>query len=118
MGGLLGFVAAVYGLYVDEDAPAGQGLVEYALLLPCVALACLVAVIYLQDQLGEVFSQVAASLGAAGAGDPVPAEGTGVAPGGAAVAGDASGPAGPAGRAGSGSGTPACPPTSRGRGCR
>ena len=43
----------------DED---GQGLVEYALIIAVIALAVLVAMIFLRGQIGNVFSNVGNNL--------------------------------------------------------
>ncbi len=62
MSGLLGFATALYGLYADEGTPAGQGLVEYALILSFVALVVLVSVFYLKDQILTGYSRIGNSL--------------------------------------------------------
>ena len=62
MSGLLGFATALYGLYADEETPAGQGLVEYALILSFVALVVLVSVFFLKDQILAGYSRIGNSL--------------------------------------------------------
>ena len=62
MGGALGFATALYGLYVGEDASAGQGLVEYALILSFIALVVLVSVFFLKDQILTGYSRIGNSI--------------------------------------------------------
>ncbi len=40
----------------------GQGLVEYALILAVIAVAVIVAMLFLRDQLSNLFSQVGNNL--------------------------------------------------------
>ena len=62
MSDLLGFATALYGLYADEETPAGQGLVEYALILSFVALVVLVSVFFLKDQILTGYSRIGNSI--------------------------------------------------------
>ncbi|MGN6360346.1 MAG: Flp family type IVb pilin [Thermomicrobiales bacterium] len=58
------FAEALYGLFVPEDAFAGQGLVEYALLMAFIAVTVIIlAVVFLQGRLSGLFSRVGNSLG-------------------------------------------------------
>lgn len=59
---MLQFAAALYGLYVSEEAQAGQGLVEYALIIAFIAILVIVAMIFLKDQIAGLFSRVGNSL--------------------------------------------------------
>jgi pilus assembly protein Flp/PilA len=43
----------------DED---GQGLVEYALIIAVIAIAVIVAMIFLRDQLQNIFSNIGNNL--------------------------------------------------------
>jgi Flp pilus assembly pilin Flp len=54
------FAQALYGLYASEQA--GQGLVEYALLLGFVALVMFVALAFLKDQILSGYSRVGNSI--------------------------------------------------------
>ena len=54
------FAQALYGLYVSEQA--GQGLVEYALILGFVALVMFVALAFLKDQILGGYSRVGNSI--------------------------------------------------------
>ena len=54
------FAQALYGLYVNEQA--GQGLVEYALILGFVALVMFVALAFLKDQILSSYSRVGNSI--------------------------------------------------------
>ena len=63
IGSMLGFAEALYGLYVEEDSAAGQGLVEYALILGFVAITVIVTLLFLRGQLGTLFWRVGTSLG-------------------------------------------------------
>lgn len=40
----------------------GQGLVEYALILAVIAIAVIIAMLYLRDQLSNIFSNVGNNL--------------------------------------------------------
>ncbi len=40
----------------------GQGLVEYALILAVIAIAVIVAMIFLRDQLSNIFSNIGNNL--------------------------------------------------------
>ena len=40
----------------------GQGLVEYALIIAVIAVAVIVAMLFLRDQLGNLFSNVGNNL--------------------------------------------------------
>ena len=62
MMGMGGFAAALYGLYVEEDTPAGQGLVGYALILAFVALLVIVALIFLREQIQSGYSRIGNSI--------------------------------------------------------
>ncbi|HET8628466.1 MAG TPA: Flp family type IVb pilin [Thermomicrobiales bacterium] len=55
------FVAALYGLYADEEHE-GQGLVEYALIIAFIAILVIVAMLFLKDQIAGLFSKVGNSL--------------------------------------------------------
>jgi Flp pilus assembly pilin Flp len=63
---MLQFIDAWVGLYArqdgDEDAPAGQGLVEYALLIWFIAIVVFVAVLFLRDRVDAVYSRIATSV--------------------------------------------------------
>ena len=43
----------------DED---GQGLVEYALIIAVIAIAVIVAMIFLRDQIQNIFSNIGNNL--------------------------------------------------------
>ena len=43
-----------------EDA--GQGLVEYALIIAVIAIAVILAMIFLRDQLSNIFSNIGINL--------------------------------------------------------
>jgi pilus assembly protein Flp/PilA len=45
--------------FADEH---GQGLVEYALILAVIAIAVIVAMIFLRDQLSNIFSNIGNNL--------------------------------------------------------
>jgi pilus assembly protein Flp/PilA len=45
--------------FVDEQ---GQGLVEYALIIAVIAIAVIVAMIFLRDQLSNIFSNIGNNL--------------------------------------------------------
>lgn len=46
-------------IWKDED---GQGLVEYALIIAVIAIAVIVAMIFLRDQLSNQFSMIGNNL--------------------------------------------------------
>ena len=46
--------------FFREDA--GQGLVEYALIIAVIAIAVIVAMIFLRDQLQNIFSNIGNNL--------------------------------------------------------
>ncbi len=46
--------------FVHEDA--GQGLVEYALIIAVIAVAVIVAIVFLRDQISNVFSDIGNNL--------------------------------------------------------
>ena len=46
--------------FIRDDS--GQGLVEYALIIAVIAVAVIVAMLFLRDQLTNVFSQVGNNL--------------------------------------------------------
>jgi pilus assembly protein Flp/PilA len=50
---------AAAGTAGDE---AGQGLVEYALIIAVIAVAVIVAMLFLRDQLTNIFSNIANNL--------------------------------------------------------
>jgi pilus assembly protein Flp/PilA len=54
------FVRALVGLYAEERE--GQGLVEYALIIVLVSIAVIVLLTLLGSQVGNVFSNITASL--------------------------------------------------------
>jgi Flp pilus assembly pilin Flp len=57
------FAEALYGLYAESGTEqAGQGLVEYALLLGFVALVMFVALAFLKDQILAGYSRVGSSI--------------------------------------------------------
>jgi len=43
----------------DED---GQGLVEYALIIAVIAIAIIVAMLFLRDQISNIFSNIGNNL--------------------------------------------------------
>ena len=45
--------------FLSED---GQGLVEYALIIAVIAIAVIVAMIFLRDQLQNIFSNIGNNL--------------------------------------------------------
>lgn len=57
------FTQALYGLFVPEDEFAGQGLVEYALIIAFIAILVIAAMIFLKDRINGLFSKVGSSLG-------------------------------------------------------
>jgi len=46
--------------FIRDDS--GQGLVEYALIIAVIAVAVIVAMMFLRDQLTNIFSQVGNNL--------------------------------------------------------
>jgi Flp pilus assembly pilin Flp len=61
------FVDAWFGLYARQDGDqearqAGQGLVEYALLIWFIAIVVFVAVIFLRDKLNAVYTRIGNSI--------------------------------------------------------
>lgn len=54
-GRVLGFVG-----FASDDA--GQGLVEYALIISVIAIAVIVAMIFLRGQIANIFSNIGNSL--------------------------------------------------------
>ncbi|MGN6756579.1 MAG: Flp family type IVb pilin [Thermomicrobiales bacterium] len=60
---MLQFAEALYGLFVPEDEFAGQGLVEYALIIAFIAIVVIIAMIFLQGRISNLFSRVGTSLG-------------------------------------------------------
>jgi len=45
-----------------DTSDEGQGLVEYALILAVIAIAVIVAMIFLRDQLSNIFSNIGNNL--------------------------------------------------------
>ncbi|TME74115.1 MAG: Flp family type IVb pilin [Chloroflexi bacterium] len=41
---------------------AGQGLVEYALIIAVIAIAVIVAIVFLRDQISNIFSDIGNNL--------------------------------------------------------
>jgi Flp pilus assembly pilin Flp len=58
----LQFAEALVGLYVAEDTSEGQGLIEYALIIAFIAVVVIVAMVFLKDQIGGLFSKAGNSL--------------------------------------------------------
>jgi Flp pilus assembly pilin Flp len=60
------FIDAWLGLYAEQDPnsdqQAGQGLVEYALLIWFIAIVVFVAVIFLRDKINAVYSRIGNSV--------------------------------------------------------
>lgn len=64
------FVDAWLGLYakqnldgeVSSDQQAGQGLIEYALLIWFIAIVVFVAVIFLRDKIDGIYSRIGNSI--------------------------------------------------------
>jgi pilus assembly protein Flp/PilA len=46
--------------YLREDQ--GQGLVEYALIIAVIAIAAIIAMLFLRDQITSIFSNIANDL--------------------------------------------------------
>lgn len=61
---MLQLTATLYGLLFPwrEDRDAGQGLVEYILILGFVSIAVIVALIYFRTQLTPLYSKVGSSI--------------------------------------------------------
>jgi len=57
------YMQALYGLYVPEDEFAGQGLVEYALILALVSVVAIAALLLLGPKVANIFNKVNNSLG-------------------------------------------------------
>jgi pilus assembly protein Flp/PilA len=49
----------VYSFIRDDD---GQGLVDYALIIAVIAIAVIVAMIFLRDQIANIFSNIGNNL--------------------------------------------------------
>ena len=65
------FGRALVGLYLPARGRAGQGLVEYSLILGFVAVLVLVALLFLRGEFAGLFSRVGNSLaGPAGPAGP------------------------------------------------
>jgi pilus assembly protein Flp/PilA len=58
---MLQFTEALRGLFVADEAE-GQGLVEYALIIAFIAVVVIVAMVFLREQIGSLFSKVGNSL--------------------------------------------------------
>ncbi len=64
------FIEVLLGLYVgpeqdareDSNQAAGQGLVEYALILAFIAIMVIVALIFFGDKLTNIYSKIANSI--------------------------------------------------------
>ena len=48
------------GTFLRDDS--GQGLVEYALIIAVIAIAVIVAMVFLRDQIGNIFSNIGNNL--------------------------------------------------------
>ena len=59
---MLAFLEAAVGLYLPDEARAGQGLVEYALIIAFIAVLVIVAMVFLKNQISGLFSKVGNSL--------------------------------------------------------
>lgn len=61
---MLQLTATLYGLLFPwrDDCDAGQGLVEYILILGFVSIAVIVALIYFRTQLTPLYSKVGSSI--------------------------------------------------------
>jgi pilus assembly protein Flp/PilA len=55
------FASALYGLFASDENE-GQGLVEYALIIAFIAIVVIVAMVFLQQKISGLFSQVGNSL--------------------------------------------------------
>jgi len=51
-------------MFVDEwlQGDEGQGLVEYALIIAVIAIAVIVAMLFLRDQIQNIFSNIGNNL--------------------------------------------------------
>jgi pilus assembly protein Flp/PilA len=49
----------MWSFFADEQ---GQGLVEYALIIAVIAIAVIVAMVFLRDQITNVFSNIGNNL--------------------------------------------------------
>lgn len=58
----LQFARAVYGLYADDEQFAGQGLVEYALIMGFIAIVVIVAMVFFQERLSGLYSKIGNSI--------------------------------------------------------
>jgi len=56
------FVRAQNGWFALRDEEQGQTLVEYALIISLVALACIAALVFLRGKIQEIFSDAGSSL--------------------------------------------------------
>ena len=56
------FIAALYGLYAGEGELEGQGLVEYVLILGFIAIVVIVAMIFFQGKLSNLYSKIGNSI--------------------------------------------------------
>ena len=56
------YVAALLELFRGGEGSEGQGLVEYGLIVAFIAVVVIVAMIFLRDQIGSLFSRVGNSL--------------------------------------------------------
>ncbi len=61
---MLQFAEALYGLYATEETE-GQGLVEYALIIAFIAVVVIVAMVFLQGRITNLFSKIGNSLSGA-----------------------------------------------------
>jgi Flp pilus assembly pilin Flp len=67
---MLHFIDALLGLYAspeqrmhaDQATAAGQGLVEYALIIAFIAIVVIVALIYFSSQLTTTYSRIGNSI--------------------------------------------------------
>ena len=64
---MIQFVDAWIGLYAKQDqdedrAQAGQGLIEYALIIWFVAIVVFVAVLFLRDRINLAYSKIGNSI--------------------------------------------------------
>ena len=59
-GGKGGHLVSTIGKFVRREE--GQGLVEYALIIAIIAIAVIVAMIFLRDQISNIFSVIGNNL--------------------------------------------------------
>ncbi len=67
---MLYFIEALAGLYggpeqdarADDQGHAGQGLVEYALILSFIAITVILALIFFGSRLNVIYSRIATSI--------------------------------------------------------